>query len=82
MKSEWITDRWLEVAEGLNVQDGKPKPIVMGRHLLEIMPPGPAMGCLLQELFQAQLDGEFLTLEEGLERVENICQCDINLAII
>lgn len=44
-----------------------PQPLVMGRHLLDLgVPPGPEMGRLLDDCFEAQLDGEFLTLEEGL----------------
>lgn len=43
------------------------KPIVMGRHLLEIgYEPGREMGRILKVLFEAQLDGEFNTVEEGL----------------
>ena len=39
----------------------------MGRHLFELgVQPGPDMGRLLDDCFEAQLDGEFITLEEGL----------------
>lgn len=44
------------------------KPIVMGRHLvLEGMEPGKQMGVYLDRLYDLQLDGEFTTLEKGLE---------------
>ena len=57
----------LELASELGVMDGTPKPLVMGRHLVEFMKPGPAMGKLLQELFKRQLDREFTTVEEGVK---------------
>jgi tRNA nucleotidyltransferase (CCA-adding enzyme) len=40
---------------------------VMGRHLLELgVPPGPEMGRLLDDCYEAQLDGLFTSLDEGL----------------
>lgn len=60
---EWL----LAKAKSLEVVDSKPKPIVMGRHLLETgMKPGPDMGRILDALYEQQLDGKFATLEEGL----------------
>lgn len=51
----------------LNVTDKGPEPIMMGRHLLGIIKPGPEMGELLETAFQAQLDGAFKTVSEGLQ---------------
>ncbi len=60
-------DFFLREIQALELEEKKPAPIVMGRHLLaEGLPPGPEMGRWLKRLFQAQLDGEFDTLEEGL----------------
>ena len=60
----------LERARRLEVDDKAPTPIVMGRHLLELeVPPGPGMGRLLDECYEAQLDGLFSTLDEGLAYV-------------
>jgi tRNA nucleotidyltransferase (CCA-adding enzyme) len=60
---DWLLSR----AKTLSVDRQVPPPIVMGRHLLELgVHPGPDMGRLLDDCFEAQLDGEFLTLEEGL----------------
>ncbi len=60
-------DLFLEEISALELEKKKPAPIVMGRHLLaEGLPPGPEMGRWLARLFQAQLEGEFTTLEEGL----------------
>ena len=60
---------WLEgAAERLDIAQNAPKPIVLGRHLLALgMAPGPAMGQDLKALYEAQLDGRFFNLENGLE---------------
>ncbi len=60
---DWLLTR----AKALAVDRQMPLPIVMGRHLLELgVHPGPEMGRLLDDCYEAQLDGEFTTLEEGL----------------
>lgn len=60
---EWLLDR----ARKIQVETQAPAPIIMGRHLLELgMPPGAEMGRLLDDCYEAQLDGLFSTLEEGL----------------
>jgi tRNA nucleotidyltransferase (CCA-adding enzyme) len=60
---EWL----LAKAQQLAVDRRAPPPIVMGRHLLELgIQPGPDMGRLLDDCYDAQLDGVFTTLEEGL----------------
>ncbi len=60
---EWLLNR----AKQLDVAHQAPVPILMGRHLLELgVQAGPEMGRLLDECYEAQLDGEFATLEEGL----------------
>jgi tRNA nucleotidyltransferase (CCA-adding enzyme) len=57
----------LERARRLDVERQAPAPLVMGRHLIELgVPPGPAMGRLLDDCYEAQLDGLFTTLQEGL----------------
>ncbi len=58
----------LERAEALQVTDGRPRPILSGRHLLELgVEPGPTVGALLRDLYSRQLDGEFSDLASGLE---------------
>jgi len=58
----------LKVAAHLAIEDGKPRPIIAGRHLLGIVEPGPAMGSILNQLYEEQLDGAFSTIEQGIER--------------
>jgi tRNA nucleotidyltransferase (CCA-adding enzyme) len=58
---------WLEVASRLNLQDKPPEPILKGRHLIATgTKPGKEMGVLLAKAFQAQLDGEFSTVDEAM----------------
>jgi len=46
--------------------------ILMGRHLLEIMSPGPMMGEVLDWAYELQLDGAFSTVSEALDLVGRI----------
>jgi tRNA nucleotidyltransferase (CCA-adding enzyme) len=58
------------VARQIGVLSGRPAALVQGRHLLEKgMQPGPAVGRLVRRAYQAQIDGAFATLKEGLEWV-------------
>ena len=60
---DWFLDR----ARELGVDRSPPKPLVLGRHLLELgMNPGPEMGKLLKAIYDKQLDGEIKTTEEGI----------------
>lgn len=43
------------------------KPILMGRHLLDLLEPGPEMGRILHQVFEAQLDGLFNDVDGALE---------------
>ncbi|NJL27573.1 MAG: hypothetical protein HC897_06590 [Thermoanaerobaculia bacterium] len=48
----------------------------MGRHLIEIgLSPGPRFGPILEAVFEAQLDGELDTLEQGLELARRLAGC-------
>ncbi|MEM7587901.1 MAG: hypothetical protein AAF560_31220, partial [Acidobacteriota bacterium] len=61
---EWL----LQQAESLRVADNQPKPIVMGRHLIDLgLTPGPHFKQLLDTIFEAQLDGNFADLDDGIE---------------
>jgi tRNA nucleotidyltransferase (CCA-adding enzyme) len=56
------------VAQQLGAAEGRPAPILLGRHLIEagMLRPGPALGALLRRAYQAQIDGAFATVAEGL----------------
>jgi tRNA nucleotidyltransferase (CCA-adding enzyme) len=52
-------DWFLARARELGVDRSPPKPLLLGRHLLELgMTPGPEMGALLKRIYEKQLDGE------------------------
>lgn len=59
---DWLLDR----AAALDVKVAAPRPIVQGRHLLELgLSPGPHFKALLDECFEAQLAGRISTVDEG-----------------
>ena len=58
---------WVAIAQKLGVSEEPPKMIVQGRDLISLgVVPGPEMGRILQQLFEAQLDGKFENLEQGI----------------
>lgn len=59
-------DWFLERARSLGVQKEGPKPLLLGRHVLEMgLPPGPRVGAITERVYQLQLDGEVKTLEDA-----------------
>ncbi|PTY08934.1 polynucleotide adenylyltransferase [Opitutaceae bacterium EW11] len=62
-------------AHALELQSGGPKPIVQGRHLIQLgMNPGPSFKPVLDQAFEAQLDGRFHDEAGGLEWLRNRLQ--------
>lgn len=61
--------RWLMAeAERLRIKDSAPKPLVLGRHLIEMgLKPGVKFAEILKTCYEAQLDGAFTDLEGGLK---------------
>lgn len=60
---DWLLDR----ARAHQIESMAPKPIVMGRHLIELgLEPGKHFRELLDKAYQAQLDAHFTELEGGL----------------
>ncbi len=60
--ADWFEDN----LRRLNVWDGPPAPLLMGRHLLEMgMAPGPRIGEIVKAVYLAQLAGEVATLDEA-----------------
>ena len=67
----WLLDR----AEELKVKDSEPKPIVLGRHLVDRgLEPGPNFGPILEQCFEAQLDGAFEDETNGLVYLDNLLE--------
>jgi tRNA nucleotidyltransferase (CCA-adding enzyme) len=66
---DWLLER----ARALSIETEPPKPLLMGRHLIELgLEPGPDFGRVLEACFARQIEGEFDTLEAGLECARTI----------
>lgn len=60
---EWFRER----AATLKVQHAPMKPLLMGRHVLELgLKPGPRVGEITDAVYQLQLDGKVTTLDEAI----------------
>jgi tRNA nucleotidyltransferase (CCA-adding enzyme) len=72
--AEFPEGNWLlKKAEELRVKDSSPTPIVLGRHLIERgLQAGPAFKPILDECFEAQLDGGFDDLPGGLAHLDQL----------
>ncbi|MFN0068957.1 MAG: 2-amino-4-hydroxy-6-hydroxymethyldihydropteridine diphosphokinase [Limisphaerales bacterium] len=54
-------------AEALQLREAAPRPVLLGRHLLgRGLTPGPELGRVLHEAFEAQLEGDFHDLDGAL----------------
>ncbi|MEO7676436.1 MAG: HD domain-containing protein [Verrucomicrobiota bacterium] len=68
-------------AHELEIQSSPPRPILLGRHLLELgMSPGRDLGTILRGAFEAQLEGSFFDLPQALIWLRE--QNDIELPVI
>jgi tRNA nucleotidyltransferase (CCA-adding enzyme) len=66
---DWFIDRVRE----LDLQDGAPRPILLGRHLLEMgMQPGPRIGEITKAVYEMQLDGRVTSLDQAREEAKKI----------
>jgi tRNA nucleotidyltransferase (CCA-adding enzyme) len=66
-------DWFLERARQLGVEHAPPAPLVMGRHLLALgMNPGPRVGAVLKQIYEKQLDGSIVTLDDGIALAREI----------
>jgi len=62
-------ERFRERMRALEVAEGAPRPLLLGRHVLALgVAPGPGVGAILDAVFEAQLDGEVTTLDEAIAR--------------
>ena len=66
---DWFIDRVRE----LDLQDGAPRPILLGRHLLEMgMQPGPRIGEITKAVYEMQLDGRVTSLDQAREEAKKM----------
>ena len=68
----------LEFASVMRIDLNAPKPIVQGRHLIELgYKPSPWFGRILKVCFDAQLDGRFENEEDGVAFLRSQCEYGI-----
>jgi tRNA nucleotidyltransferase (CCA-adding enzyme) len=66
---DWFLDR----ARALGVEHRAPRPILLGRHLLELgLTPGPRVGEILKAVYEHQLDGTVATLDDAIAEARRI----------
>ena len=60
---DWFLDR----ARFLGVEHRPPAPILLGRHVLALgLQPGPRVGEILKAVYEQQLDGKIVTLDDAI----------------
>lgn len=70
-EEDWL----LEQAKEMKVEQGGPKPLLMGRHLQQLkLKPGPVYTRILDHVYQLQLDGEVNTLDEAIAAAESFIE--------
>lgn len=72
------TERWLTSrSEALKIKDSAPKPLVLGRHLIALgYRPNAEFTPLLNQCFEAQLDGIFTDEAGGIEFLKSLLETD------
>jgi tRNA nucleotidyltransferase (CCA-adding enzyme) len=70
---EWFIQR----AEELQVAQRPPAPILLGRHLLELgLTPGPRIGEITKAVYEMQLDGRVVTLDDAKNVAKTMISTD------
>lgn len=65
----WLLQKTKELA----IEDNAPKPILLGRHLIELdIKPGPHFGKILDLAYEAQLDGAFTNESDARTYLKNL----------
>lgn len=66
---EWFIERMRE----LNVEYEAPKPILMGRYLIELgLKPSPQFKTILDAVYEKQLDGQITNLNEAIDEAKKM----------
>jgi len=61
-------DWFIERARAIGVERRPPAPLLLGRHVLALgMTPGPRVGEILAQVYERQLDGEIVSIEQAVE---------------
>ena len=76
-KEKWFKaeaqDWFIEKIRQLAVEKEAPKPLLMGRHLIELgLKPAPGFGKILDAVYEMQLDGKITNLEEAVKEAKKM----------
>jgi tRNA nucleotidyltransferase (CCA-adding enzyme) len=76
-REKWFTpasqDWFLEKARELQVEHKAPKPILMGRHLIELnLEPSPKFKEIIDAVYEMQLDGKITDLAEAINEAKRL----------
>ena len=58
-------DDFLKMAKQAKIDKGPEKPVLLGKHILDVVDPGPQMGKFLKKAYEIQI-------EEGVQDVEEL----------
>jgi tRNA nucleotidyltransferase (CCA-adding enzyme) len=74
--SDFPAGDWLlDAARRLAVENRPPAPLVQGRHLKDLgLQPGPDFGGILQQCYEAQLEGKFSNVVAGIRYAERLLE--------
>ncbi|MCK4265488.1 CCA tRNA nucleotidyltransferase [Candidatus Babeliales bacterium] len=64
-----LFDFYMDKVKEAQVEEGAPKPVLLGRHLLDIVDPGKKMGELLRRAYELQIEEGIVDPEELKRRV-------------
>ncbi|MET0753138.1 MAG: HD domain-containing protein [Pyrinomonadaceae bacterium] len=78
-KEKWFkseAQEWfIEKVRELSIEKEAPKPILMGRHLIELgLEPSPKFKEIIDAIYEMQLDGKIANLEEAIKNAKEILQ--------
>ena len=66
---EWFIER----ARELSIEESAPKPLLLGRHLIELgLQPSKRFGDITKAVYELQLDGKVTNIEEAVKAAEKI----------
>jgi hypothetical protein len=68
-------DWFLERVRQLDVAERPPEPLLKGRDVVALgVPPGPAIGEILREVYEKQLDGAVTTADQARDEARRILE--------
>ena len=62
-------DGFLKMAKRAKIDKGPEKPVLLGKHILDVVEPGPQMGKILKKAYEIQIEDDVQDIEELKRRV-------------